>query len=315
MKEAAVKVIVATPVAAETERWQGIMQAALPEFEVIAWRPGMSDTLARYAIVWSPPDDLFRDQPGLRAVFNLGAGVDGIMRLPSLTPDTAVYRLQDAGMAGQMAEYVIHAIAELSRGFETYRRRQNEAAWSPLPAVRHAEWPVGVMGLGKLGSHVAQSVAALGYPVAGWARSPRDHQGIDTFHGDGQLDAFLARTRVLVNLLPLTAETAGIINAALIAKLKPHAVLINIARGGHVVDADVLAALDSGQLQSAVLDVFNDEPLPQDHPYWRHPRVRITPHVAAVTLEDQAVQQITEGIRLLERGQQAPGLVARDTGY
>src|SRR5690606_1760091 len=211
--------------------------------------------------------------------------------------------------------YVIHHLAWLSRGLETYAKQQRAAQWAPLPAIRYDEWPVGVMGLGQLGAHVARAVAALGYPVAGWARSPHTLQGVSTYAGDDQLGAFLARTRVLVNLLPLTPQTTGIIDAALLRQLRPEAVVINIARGAHVVDADLLAALDAGHVQAAVLDVFNQEPLPSDHPYWAHPRVRVTPHVAAATLEDDALRQNVERIDRLQRSEADRGVVNRATGY
>lgn len=308
------RVIVATGNPAATRRWLGVMQAALPQFEVVGWEPGSASSGARYAIVWAPPDAVFQTEDQLRAVFNLGAGVDAVMALPSL-PDIPVYRLEDAGMAPQMAEYVIHSLAGLSRGFDLYAERQAQGSWAPMPATRYQDWPVGVMGLGKLGAHVARAVAALGYPVAGWARSPRSETSLPVFHGVGQLQAFLGRTRVLINLLPLTPETRGIINRELLGALRPDAVVINLARGGHVVDDDLLAALDAGRVQAAVLDVFNQEPLPEDHRYWSHPRVRVTPHVAAATLEDDAVEQIRSRILALERGEPASGMVQRDTGY
>ncbi len=309
------KIVVATAKPEATKHWHQVLQAALPQAQVTAWYPGDPATGARYAVVWAPPDDLFQTEPALQAVFTLGAGVDSVTTLPSLPADLMILRLEDAGMAPQMSEYVIHHLAWLSRGLEIYARQQAEARWSPMPAIRYEEWPVGVMGLGQLGSHVARSVAALGYPVAGWARSTRNLDGVTTYAGEAEFDAFLARTRVLVNLLPLTAQTAGIINAALLERLQPRAVVINIARGAHVVDADLLAALDSGRVQAAVLDVFNQEPLPADHPYWAHPRVRVTPHVAAATLEDDALRQVVSRIEKLERGEPVTGVVSRDTGY
>ena len=309
-----VKIIVATPDPSETQRWQGVLQVAMPDCEVLAWQQGMADTGAHYAVVWSPPEDFFQSHVQLKAVFNLGAGVDRILNAPGL-PDIPVYRLEDAGMAPQMAEYVIHSLASLSRGFDNYIAWQRKATWSPRRATNYEEWPVGVMGMGKLGAHVARAVSALGYPVAGWARTAREGGDIEVFHGQKGLSAFLARTRVLVNLLPLTPATHGIIDKQLLAALKPGAVVINIARGAHVVDHDLLCALDSGKVQAAVLDVFNEEPLPQDHRYWSHPGVRVTPHIAAMTLESEAARQISDRIRALERGEQASGLVHRETGY
>ena len=308
------KIVVATVNPEASRRWQEVMQAALPHYEVVAWEPGGSSIGARYAVVWSPPDALFQTETELEAIFNLGAGVDAILALPSL-PDIPVYRLEDAGMAPQMAEYVIHYLSGISRGFDVYAKQQQAGAWSPLKATRYEDWPVGVMGVGKLGLHVAKAIAALGYPVAGWARSPRDEDDVQIFHGEAQLAEFLGRTRVLVNLLPLTPETAGIINRKLLAGLQRDSVVINIARGGHVVDEDLIDALNSGHVRAAVLDVFNQEPLPMEHPYWNHPRVRVTPHVAAMTLEADAVMQISRRIELLERGEPASGLVRRDTGY
>lgn len=308
------KIIVATANPEATRRWQEVMCAALPQFEVLAWEPGNVASGARYAIVWSPPKAVFQVETELQAVFNLGAGVDAILGLSGL-PDIPVYRLEDAGMAPQMAEYVIHHLASFSRSFDVYTAQQRAAHWAPRAATRYDDWPVGIMGLGKLGLHVARSVAALGYPVAGWTRSAREEEGLEVYHGTDGLQAFLGRSRVLVNLLPLTPETTGIINARLLAGLMPDAVVINIARGGHVVDQDLLAALDSGKVQAAVLDVFNQEPLPADHPYWSHHKVRVTPHVAAVTLEAEAASQIKQRIELLERGAPASGLVRRETGY
>jgi Phosphoglycerate dehydrogenase and related dehydrogenases len=290
------------------------MQRAMPNHEVVAWQEGMGDTGAHYAVVWSPPEAFFLSQRHLKAIFNLGAGVDRILAAPGL-PDIPIYRLEDAGMAPQMAEYVIHSLSSVSRGFDDYRQTQGQAKWSAKHATDYGEWPVGVMGMGKLGAHVARAVGDLGYPVAGWARSPREIPGVQVFHGDSGLAAFLARTRVLVNLLPLTAATRGIIDHELLSALKPNAMVINIARGAHVVDDDLLAALDSGHVEAAVLDVFNEEPLPQGHPYWSHPKVRVTPHIAAITLESEAARQISEGIARLERGEQASGLVNRTTGY
>ncbi len=311
----AVRVVVAGNTREETEAWRCRFARVVPGIEFMAWGDDDTGPDADYAIVWKPPREFFPRQPGLKAVFNLGAGVDSLMAMPGLPPDLPVVRLEDAGMARQMVQYVLHGLAEVSRGFDQYAAHQRAGRWAPLEGIAYHEWPVGVMGLGMLGSEVAQAIAQAGYPVAGWSRSQRQIAGVDTFSGEEGLEQLLARTRVLVNILPLTPDTENLLNHRNLAKLLPGAYVINVARGAHVVDEDLLALIDAGHLQGALLDVFRHEPLPADHPYWRHPRVRVTPHVAAATLEDETVKQIAQKIQALERGQAITGVVARGRGY
>jgi len=310
-----IKVVVAGDTPQYTQAWRDRFARAYEGAEFTVWADGQPPIDADYAIVWRPQGALFRQERHLKAAFNLGAGVDSLLSLPDLPSDLPIVRLEDAGMALQMADYVLHGIIHASRGFGDYAAFQQAGRWSPMPAMRHRDWPVGIMGLGAIGSQVARAVANAGYPVAGWSRSARQLQGIQSFSGASQLDAFLQRSRVLVNLLPLTPDTENILDRQTLQKLKRGGYLINVARGAHVVDEDLLALIDSGHLQGALLDVFRTEPLPADHPYWTHPRVRITPHIAAITLDEEAVQQSNKKIQLLERGDTITGLVARGAGY
>lgn len=294
--------------------WCAAFAAAMPQARFHPWREDGPPLGARYAIVWKPPAALFERETGLRAVFNLGAGIDALMGMPQLPPQVEVLRLEDAGMAVQMVEYVLYGLLRAARGFDRYAAQQREALWAPLPAVDRASWPVGVMGIGALGARVAQAVAALGYPVAGWARGARELPGVEVYAGEAQFPGFLARSRVLVNMLPLTPQTLGILNRAHLERLRPGAYLINVARGGHLVEADLLALLDEGHMEGAMLDVFHDEPLPPGHPFWRHPRVIVTPHVAAATLQAEAVAQIADKILAMESGRR-PAAAVRDRGY
>lgn len=307
-------IVIAGSPGRNADSWREAFAAAMPQARFHPWRADGQRLGARYAIVWKPPAALFERETGLRAVFNLGAGVDALMGMPQLPPHVEVLRLEDAGMAVQMVEYVLYGLLRAARGFDRYAAQQREALWAPLPAVDRASWPVGVMGLGALGTRVAQAVAALSYPVAGWARGARELPGIEVYAGDAQFPGFLARSRVLVNMLPLTPQTEGILNRAHLERLLPGGYLINAARGGHLVEADLLALLDEGRMDGALLDVFRDEPLPPDHPFWKHPRVIVTPHVAATTLQAEAVAQITDKILAMESGRR-PGAVARDRGY
>jgi glyoxylate/hydroxypyruvate reductase A len=294
------------------EPWLQGLRAALPEAELSLWRPG--DPPADHAVVWAPPQRFFDEQPGLRAAFNTGAGVDALLRL-RLPPGLAVVRLDDAGMAVQMAEYVCHALIRHFREFDAYEAAMARGAWAHRKPRLRSDYPVGILGLGVLGQRVAQAVAHFDFPVRGWSRTPKSIDGIACFSGAPQLDAFLAGTRMLVCLLPLTPDTAGILNRQTLGRLLPGAYLVNVARGAHLVDEDLLALLDSGQMAGATLDVFREEPLPPQHPFWRQPRLTLTPHTSARTLREESIAQIARKIRAFERGEPIAGVVDRQRGY
>jgi glyoxylate/hydroxypyruvate reductase A len=310
-----VKVVVAAHNKENTEAWRDRFAAAHSAMQFVAWEPGQPAHGARYAIVWRPSGDVFSQERDLKAVFNLGAGVDAITRLPQLPPSLPIVRLEDAGMGRQMVEYVLHALMRVSRRFDRYAAQQAAGRWEPLPAIRHKDWPVGVMGLGAIGRQVAQAVARMGYPVAGWSRRPQSIDAVDSFSGRKALGDFLRRSRVLVNVLPLTPDTENILDRGTLSLLRPGGHLTNVARGAHVVDADLLALIDAGRLEGATLDVFREEPLPAGHPFWTHPSITITPHIAAITLEQDTVTQIMAKIECLERNEPISGIVERSTGY
>jgi glyoxylate/hydroxypyruvate reductase A len=214
-----------------------------------------------------------------------------------------------------MSEYALYGVLHFHRAMDRYAEQQRRGEWRMLPAVPAHERTIGVMGLGVLGADFARKAAALGFRVLGWSRSPKLLPSVETFQAEPGLDAFLAQTRILANFLPLTPQTEGILDAALFDRLPQGAYLINIARGAHVVEADLLRALDSGRLAGAMLDVFAREPLPAGHPFWTHPRVVITPHVAAQAIASLMVEQVVDNIRRIERGQAPAGLVDVERGY
>ncbi len=294
------------------DEWLPGLRAALPEANITLWQPGAPP--ARYAIVWQPPKQFFAEQPQLRALFNIGAGVDALMG-PHLSPQTLVVRLNDAGMADQMAEYVCHALIRHFREFAAYDKDMTQRQWTYREPLPREQFPVGVMGLGALGERVARAVAVFGFPVLGWSRSAKQITGVDCFSASEGFAPFLRGTRVLVNMLPLTAETENILNRATLSQLQRGAVLINVARGRHLVEEDLQPLLDTGQLAAAVLDVFRQEPLPADHPFWSDTRITITPHTAARTLFQETVAQISGKLRALERGEAIAGVVDMQLGY
>lgn len=292
--------------------WLAALQQHLPQALVDVWHPGSAR--ADFAIVWAAPQQFFDEQTALQAVFNMGAGVDALLQR-QMRADLPIVRLNDAGMGVQMAEYVCHALIRHTRDFALFEAQAQQGLWQEPPVLDRADFPVGILGLGVLGEQVARAVRHFGFQVLGWSRTARQMDGVRCFHGQTQLAEFLAGTRVLVNLLPLTPQTENLLNRDTLSQLQPSAYLINIARGRHVVDQDLLSLLDSGQMAGATLDVFRTEPLPADHPFWRHPRVRVTPHIAGRTVLQDTVQQIVAKIQALQKGEPVAGLVDRARGY
>jgi glyoxylate/hydroxypyruvate reductase A len=292
--------------------WIPGLQAALPGATVTLWEPGAPQ--ADYAVVWKPPQQMLDEQTSLKAIFNTGAGVDALMqlRLPAGVP---VIRLDDAGMSVQMAEYVSHAVIRHFRELDGYESDMAMGKWSFRKPRSRVDYPVGVLGLGVLGERVAKAVAQFDFPVNGWSQSPKSIPGVQSFHGAAQLDAFLAASRIVVCLLPLTPDTENILNAQRLAQIRPGGYVINVARGAHVVDADLLAAIEGGHLAGATLDVFRVEPLPQGHAFWNHPKITITPHTSARTLRSESIAQIARKIAALQNGQTVAGRVDAARGY
>ena len=281
------------------------------------------DAQADFALVWKPPTDWLQGQMGLRAVFNLGAGVDAIApQLHRLHPGVPLIRLEDAGMGRQMADYVAEGVLHAYRRMPDYAAQQARQRWEPLPLPPRASFTVGFLGLGQMGAAAARRVAAMDFPIHACSRSGQSRQSHAGLAGLScpifpleRLDIFLAQTRVLVVLLPLTADTRGLLDYAVLSRLPQGAHLINASRGAVIDQADLLDLLHGGQLASALLDVFATEPLPAGDPLWSHPRVRITPHVAAQTLVGPSAAQVMRKIAAIERGEQPGGVVDMRLGY
>ncbi|EAW1762048.1 glyoxylate/hydroxypyruvate reductase GhrA [Salmonella enterica subsp. enterica] len=298
--------------------WVNALEKALPHARVREWKAGDNHP-ADYALVWQPPVEMLAGRR-LKAVFALGAGVDSILSKLNAHPEMLdasipLFRLEDTGMGLQMQEYAVSQVLHWFRRFDDYQALKNQATWKPLPEYTREEFGVGIMGAGVLGSKVAESLQAWGFPLRCWSRSRKSWPGVESYAGREELRAFLNQTRMLINLLPNTAQTVGIINRELLDQLPDGAYVLNLARGVHVQEADLLAALDSGKLKGAMLDVFSQEPLPQESPLWRHPRVAMTPHIAAVTRPAEAIDYIARTITQLEKGESVTGQVDRARGY
>ena len=302
----------------DTAYWIKALTAALPGARVREWKQGDNEH-ADYALVWHPPVEMLQGRR-LKAVFALGAGVDSILSKlkahPEMLPeDIPLFRLEDTGMGEQMQEYAVSQVLHWFRRFDDYQAFKQHSHWEPLPDYQREDFTIGILGAGVLGSKVAEALAPWGFPLRCWSRSRKSWSGVESFAGTEELGAFLSQTRVLINLLPNTAETIGIINADLLSQLLDGAYVLNLARGVHLNEEDLLASLDSGKVKGAMLDVYSREPLPETSPLCKHPRVAMTPHIAAVTRPAEAVDYISRTILDLESGKSVTGQVDRVRGY
>ena len=296
-------------------RWQAEMAHLAPDLDMRIW-PEIGDAAEiEYALVWRPEPGLLASLPNLKLILSLGAGVDHILCDPQLPAGVPIVRLVDPYLTDAMGEYVALQVLRLHRRDLDYRAQQQAEVWRELAQKNAGERPVGILGFGEIGQAVGGKLAALGFPVSGWGRRERMIAGFRTYAGAGGLSQLLTESEILVCLLPLTPETTGILCARTFAALPRGAGLVNAGRGRHLVENDLLAALDGGQLSAAVLDVFRDEPLPPGHPFWRHPRIVITPHVAADTHPPTALPIIADAIRDLEAGRPVANLVDPRRGY
>jgi glyoxylate/hydroxypyruvate reductase len=294
--------------------WLEALSRALPEANIAAW-PQTTARPADYAIVWKPPQELLGALGQVKAVFNLGAGVDAVAETPALSRDVPLIRLEDAGMAEQMVEYACFAVLRCYREIDAYAEQQRAGLWRQRRRIDKRSFGVGILGLGVMGVAVAQALARFGFPLLGWSRARKTIDGVTSYTGPGELDAVLGEARVLICLLPSTRETRGLLDRARLSRLPRGACVVNLARGDILVDEDLVALLDEGHLAAAILDVFRDEPLPASHAFWHHPKITLTPHVSAATLIDESVEQIAAKIRRMEAGLPVAGVVGRERGY
>jgi len=298
------------------EPWIKDFARHFPDAEIEVWRADGQCRPCDYAVVWAPPQAMLRELASVKAIFLTGAGADALLKFEAdLPPDVPIVRLGDAGMGVQMAEYVAHAVLRYFRRFDEYETQARAGQWLPLPQHHKQDFAVGVLGMGALGTRVLEALHGFGFPLRGWSRTGKSMAGVQCFTGEDGLDTFLRGSRVVVCMLPLTAQTSNVLNRSNMCKLPQGAYLINVARGAHVAEPDLLTLVKSGHIAAATLDVFRNEPLPAQHPFWNEPRITITPHISALTLRRESVQQIAGKIEQLELGQPIADVINRQQGY
>ncbi len=301
------------------DAWRAEIAKRLPDLDFRVWPDVGNPADITYALVWKPPAGVLASLPNLKLILSLGAGVEPLLADPTL-PAAPLVRMVAEGLTEDMAAYVVLQVLRWQRQVDAYTAQQRAGVWKQLGHRPASEVRVGILGMGVLGEAAARALTPLGFAVTGWSRSPKQIGGIETVHGEDGLAALAARSDFLVCLLPLTAETRGILGARLFAALPEGAVVINAARGGHLVEADLLAALDGGRpggghLGGASLDVFAEEPLPPGHPFWTHPKIHVTPHVAGITHPSRSADHVADAIRRAETGQPLLHVVDRTRGY
>jgi glyoxylate/hydroxypyruvate reductase A len=295
--------------------WVIALHACDPTLKVEVWPEISNPEDVAFALCWNHPAGVLQQFPNLKCISSLGAGVNHLLNDINRPLDVPLVRLVDDDLKQSMTEYVMLGVLEHFRGFKDYRQQQTDCEWKAQRIPHVSELGIGIMGCGELGRNVANKLSDLGFSVYGWNRSPKEIRHIPVFSGNDELTDFLQKADILVCLLPLTAETENILNAQTFSCLPPNAYLINVARGSHLVDNDLLAALDSGQLSGALLDVFREEPLPEQHPFWKHNKITITPHIASVTNPKSAAAQIVENYQRALNAEPLLNLVDVAGGY
>lgn len=299
----------------DMQPWEEALLNIDPNLDVEIWPDVIQKDRVQFAVAWNHPKQVLNSFPNLKAVSSLGAGVDHILQDEALPDQVPVCRVVSPSLVRQMKEYVLNAVLNYQRNTVTYVRQKLQGIWEVYPNKSPKEFTIGVMGLGKLGKPVAEQLAGLGYQIKGWSNSSKEMTSVETYAGRKELDTFLSGTRVLICMLPLTEETEGILDLDVFKKLQRPGYLINVARGEHLVEEDLIYALDKEWLDGATLDVFSEEPLPDRHPFWNRNNIMITPHVSSLTPPEEVAEQIIENYKRALSGMELRNEVDKDKGY
>ena len=299
----------------DADFWRRQMEEYVPDQEFRVFPDTGDPSDIEFAMVWLHPKGDLRNYPNLKAILSLGAGVEHVLRDPDLPEGIPIVRLVDDMMSQDMSLHVVHWVIHYHRSYHVYAKDQGDKRWQRLRFPDTRERRVGILGMGELGGEAARRVRDLGFAVAGWSHTPKTIEGVESFHGDDGLMPFLRRTDILASLLPLTPSTENLLDKGKFAAMPEGAYFINLSRGAIVVDKDLLAALDSGAIAGAALDVFRTEPLPPDHPYWSHPKVSVTPHAAGPTNDRSAARKMAENINRVLAGEAPHPALDMKRGY
>lgn len=299
----------------DPKNWVEALKNQHPGLNIYVYPEDHDKEEVDFALAWKHPRGLFKNYPNLKVIASMGAGVDHITSDPELPENVKITKVVDEILEEDMGNFVLSLILDHQRDLSVYKRQQAEKNWSPINYKRNKDVKVGILGLGHLGLTTAKTLVKNGFNVHGFSKTPKDIDNIESFAGENELEAFLEESEILVNLLPLTPQTEKILNKGFFQKLPKGAYVINVARGEHLVELDLIEMLDQGHLSGAALDVFWQEPLPEDHPFWEHPKILVTPHIASVTHPRYVVPQIVENYERMMEEEPLKNVVEREKGY
>lgn len=294
--------------------WEPELKKHIPDLDFRLWDDPGDPAEIDMALCWLPPAGGLAKFPNLKVIFSLAAGVDHLFYDPDL-PDLPVVRMVEPSLTAGVAEYITLHVMRHHKDQRRFEEQQKAKVWQEYFAPPAWTRRVGILGLGVLGSTAAGMLKPIGFQLAGWSRSPKQVDGVESFHGEGQLGALAARSDILVSILPRTPQTENVLNAELFARMPQGASLISCGRGDHLVEQDLLDALESGRISQATLDVFREEPLPADHPFWSHPKITVTPHSAGDPFPETAARAVAENILRFRNGEPLPNIARREDGY
>lgn len=299
----------------DPKAWIQALKNKNPDLDLRVYPDDKDREEVEYALVWNHPPGVFTNYPNLKVVASMGAGVDHILRDPKLPANITLTRIVDEQLATDMAEFVLALVMDHLRNLSFHQYQEFQQQWKPKSYLRISEVDVGIMGIGNLGITVSKKLSLTGFRVHGWARTHKDIGNIKVYTGEEELSEFLARSRVLICLLPLTADTENILNKKVFQQLPKNAFVINVARGGHLVEEDLLEMIGNNHINGAALDVFAREPLPEEHPFWKDPRIKVTPHIASVTKPAAVASQVLENYDRMKRNEPLKNAVDKSIGY
>lgn len=299
----------------DPQPWIQALKNKDPELELQVYPDCTEPEKVEFALVWNHPKGIFQKFPSLKVIASMGAGVDHILSDPELPKNVKITRIVDPQLASDMAEFVLALVMNHLRNLSIHKAQEQSALWKPKAYLRISDVKVGILGLGILGKSVAEKLTSAGFKVLGWVKNRKPNVDFEIYSGNEELTEFLLKSNILVCLLPLTPETENILDKNLFEKLPKNAFVINVARGKHLVEEDLLEMLENGKLSGAALDVFREEPLPKNHPFWKQSNIHITPHIASVTKPSAVVPQVLENYERMKKGKDLMNLVNREKGY